>query len=169
MIRRAQHGFTIIEVLIVLAIAGVILVIVFLAIPSVQRGQRNTQRKADARYIASQRQQYNLDNKTVISAGEFDCSLPHDSKLFCKYVTTGLGLYKIENVTFSSSGSTPPSSVPTITDSEKILTDTYLKCAANGRDAVIAPSARYSVVLYAVETGGSGVKQQCLESSLFPS
>ncbi|MEI7632454.1 MAG: prepilin-type N-terminal cleavage/methylation domain-containing protein, partial [bacterium] len=41
-------GFTIIEVMIVLAIAGIIMAIVFLAIPAIQRSNRNTQRKSDA-------------------------------------------------------------------------------------------------------------------------
>jgi prepilin-type N-terminal cleavage/methylation domain-containing protein len=43
-----EKGFTIIEVLIVLAIAGLIMVIVFLAVPALQRNSRNTQRSNDA-------------------------------------------------------------------------------------------------------------------------
>jgi prepilin-type N-terminal cleavage/methylation domain-containing protein len=43
--KRRQEGFTIIEVLIVLAIAGLILLIVFLAVPALQRNSRNTQIK----------------------------------------------------------------------------------------------------------------------------
>src|ERR1700716_4300549 len=46
--RNKDQGFTIIEVLIVLAIAGLILLIVFLAVPALQRNQRNTGRKGDA-------------------------------------------------------------------------------------------------------------------------
>lgn len=42
---KKQTGFTIIEVLIVLAIAGLILLIVFLAVPALQRNSRNTQRR----------------------------------------------------------------------------------------------------------------------------
>src|ERR1700694_4439318 len=45
--RSREKGFTIIEVLIVLAIAGLILLIVFLAVPALQRNARNTQRKND--------------------------------------------------------------------------------------------------------------------------
>jgi prepilin-type N-terminal cleavage/methylation domain-containing protein len=50
---RKQEGFTIIEVLIVLAIAGLIMLIVFLAVPALQRNSRNTQRQADASKIAA--------------------------------------------------------------------------------------------------------------------
>ncbi len=46
-IKKKTEGFTIIEVLIVLAIAGLILLIVFLAVPALQRNSRNTQRAND--------------------------------------------------------------------------------------------------------------------------
>lgn len=52
-LKRNEQGFTIIEVLIVLAIAGLILVIVFLAVPALQRNSRNTQRTNDAARTAS--------------------------------------------------------------------------------------------------------------------
>jgi len=48
-----QKGFTIIEVLIVLAIAGVIMLVVFLAVPALQRSSRNTQRTNDASLISA--------------------------------------------------------------------------------------------------------------------
>ena len=50
-ISKNKKGFTIIEVLIVLAIAGLILVIVLLAVPNLQRNNRNTQIRADANNI----------------------------------------------------------------------------------------------------------------------
>lgn len=46
--KRDNKGFTIIEVLIVLAIAGLMLIIVFLAVPALQRNSRNQGVKADA-------------------------------------------------------------------------------------------------------------------------
>jgi prepilin-type N-terminal cleavage/methylation domain-containing protein len=47
-LRKRTEGFTIIEVLIVLAIAGLILLIIFLAVPALQRNSRNTTLKNDA-------------------------------------------------------------------------------------------------------------------------
>jgi prepilin-type N-terminal cleavage/methylation domain-containing protein len=49
---RKQEGFTIIEVLIVLAIAGLIILIVLLAVPALQRNGRNTATKNDASALA---------------------------------------------------------------------------------------------------------------------
>src|SRR5687767_1601772 len=50
-LQNKEKGFTIIEVLIVLAIAGLIVLIVFLAVPALQRNSRNTQRKNDASQV----------------------------------------------------------------------------------------------------------------------
>ena len=57
-----QKGFTIIEVLIVLAIAALILLVVFLAIPGLQRSQRNSARKSDAGRIVTGLSNYVSNN-----------------------------------------------------------------------------------------------------------
>lgn len=46
-VAKRTKGFTIIEVVLVLAIAGLIFMMVFLALPALQRSQRDTQRKSD--------------------------------------------------------------------------------------------------------------------------
>lgn len=45
--KSSTKGFTIIEVVLVLAIAGLIFLMVFIALPALQRNQRDTQRKTD--------------------------------------------------------------------------------------------------------------------------
>lgn len=45
--QHKKQGFTIIEVVLVLAIAGLIFLMVFIALPALQRNQRDTQRKND--------------------------------------------------------------------------------------------------------------------------
>ena len=45
---KDYRGFTIIEVVLVLAIAGLIFLMIFIALPALQRSQRDTQRKNDA-------------------------------------------------------------------------------------------------------------------------
>jgi prepilin-type N-terminal cleavage/methylation domain-containing protein len=47
-LRKKTEGFTIIEVLIVLAIAGLIMLIVFLAVPALRRNQQNNQMRSEA-------------------------------------------------------------------------------------------------------------------------
>ena len=51
--QKQQKGFTIIEVILVLAIAALIFLMVFLALPALQRGQRDTARKDDVSIVAS--------------------------------------------------------------------------------------------------------------------
>lgn len=48
-----SKGFTIIEVVLVLAIAGLIFLMVFIALPALQRGQRDTARKNDVSSVSS--------------------------------------------------------------------------------------------------------------------
>lgn len=64
-IKKRNEGFTIIEVLIVLAIAGLILLIVFLAVPALQRNARNTSRKTDVAAIGSALSNF-MDNNNGI-------------------------------------------------------------------------------------------------------
>lgn len=52
-LKKKSEGFTIIEVLIVLAIAGLIMLIVFLAIPALQRNSRNNARNNDGSRISA--------------------------------------------------------------------------------------------------------------------
>jgi prepilin-type N-terminal cleavage/methylation domain-containing protein len=59
---KDQKGFTIIEVLIVLAIAGLILLIVFLAVPNLQRNSRNTTIKNDANVLGGGIAEFQANN-----------------------------------------------------------------------------------------------------------
>lgn len=67
--KSKSEGFTIIEVMIVLAIAALILLIVFLAVPALQRNSRNTQRKSDAANISSIVSTYEGNNNGVLPVG----------------------------------------------------------------------------------------------------
>lgn len=53
-----QKGFTIIEVVLVLAIAGLIFLMVFIALPALQRSQRDTQRRNDLSRVQTAVQSY---------------------------------------------------------------------------------------------------------------
>ncbi len=80
-----KKGFTIIEVVLVLAIAGLIFLMVFIALPALQRGQRNTQRKNDlSRFVTAATQyQANNSNKLPFSSST---SLSKDSQFVKRYI-----------------------------------------------------------------------------------
>ena len=63
-----MKGFTIIEVVLVLAIAGLIFLMVFIALPALQRNQRDTQRRDDMSRFMSQVSQYQANNSGKIPA-----------------------------------------------------------------------------------------------------
>ena len=78
---KSNKGFTIIEVVLVLAIAGLIFLMVFVALPNLQRSQRDTQRRDDYVALASNITAYISNNggklPTLPSSGsvQFDASV----------------------------------------------------------------------------------------------
>ena len=62
MTKNNKKGFTIIEVVLVLAIAGLIFLMVFIALPALQRSQRNTRRRQDMARILSAFNDYQANN-----------------------------------------------------------------------------------------------------------
>jgi prepilin-type N-terminal cleavage/methylation domain-containing protein len=62
-IRRKDKGFTIIEVVLVLAIAGLIFLMVFIALPALQRAQRDSQRKSDLARLETAVTSYTSNNR----------------------------------------------------------------------------------------------------------
>ena len=59
---KSKKGFTIIEVVLVLAIAGLIFLMVFIALPSMQRTQRDRQRTQDYTALSSNITNYLTNN-----------------------------------------------------------------------------------------------------------
>jgi prepilin-type N-terminal cleavage/methylation domain-containing protein len=99
---KKNEGFTIIEVLIVLAIAGLIMLIVFLAVPALQRNSRNTQRKNDVSGLLGAVSEYQNNN-----AGKLPDAWNATSTEFRKTgATTGtkvnLGIYAGTDVDYNA-------------------------------------------------------------------
>ena len=59
---KNKKGFTIIEVVLVLAIAGLIFLMVFIALPALQRSQRKTQREDDLARVLTAANDYQTNN-----------------------------------------------------------------------------------------------------------
>lgn len=66
---KSERGFTIIEVVLVLAIGGLIFMVVFLALPGLQANQRDTQRKQVLGDAASAIVTYQSNHKGKLPAG----------------------------------------------------------------------------------------------------
>ncbi len=69
LILNNQKGFTIIEVVLVLAIAGLIFLTVFLALPALQKSQNDNRRKQELGQVISALQNYKADTGHYPSLG----------------------------------------------------------------------------------------------------
>ena len=81
---KSKKGFTIIEVVLVLAIAGLIFLMVFIALPALQRSQRDTQRRDDMARFMSQLSQYQSNNagKVPKTINEYNSGTGEERKGF---------------------------------------------------------------------------------------
>lgn len=117
--KRRAEGFTIIEVLIVLAIAGLILLVVFLAVPALQRNSRNTQRREDAGNILSAVSEYTANNNGNIPAAQANLGSGNTATLGTgsgvNTVPINLGYYDASNVSVVAYSAGLTTTVDTIT------------------------------------------------------
>lgn len=76
MTKQNKKGFTIIEVVLVLAIGGLIFLMVFIALPALQRSQRNTQREDDLARVLTAVNDYQTNNsgKTPFEDGSVNAN-----------------------------------------------------------------------------------------------
>ena len=133
---KREEGFTIIEVLIVLAIAGLIILIVFLAVPALQRNSRNTQRTNDASLISAAVNEC-LNNN---NGQEDSCNNPGDAELNNYYDET-----KVQQLTEGTDAAG--------LNSFNLAFGT--RCDANGAESTTdGASGRSFSVTYEVETTG---------------
>lgn len=69
---KQSKGFTIIEVVLVLAIAALIFLMVFIALPALQANQRDTARKNDASTVAAAVQSFVSNERRALQVSDVD-------------------------------------------------------------------------------------------------
>lgn len=160
-----SKGFTIIEIMIVLAIAALILLIVLLAVPALQRGSRNTQRKNDATAIVSAVGDYvnNNNGSFPTTSGQFSTEFSNENPSLGYYTTAS-------NLTWTYQTSAKAVNDPN--DLDKVVVANYAVCVGN--PSAVKPggattqtsgaSSRDYVVLYDIEGSGNVVIPQCIQS-----
>ncbi len=158
--QKRTEGFTIIEVLIVLAIAALIFLIVFLAVPALQRNARNNGIKNDAANLLSGVSTFESNNSGQLPTG--GCPGTSGTVTLSGAAGTQTNDVSIQPttvcaITAGASGTTP--SWPVATGTVNIYTN--FKCTSN---TAAAYNARSVAALFLVETGGSSTAKQCVES-----
>jgi prepilin-type N-terminal cleavage/methylation domain-containing protein len=148
-----SDGFTIVEMIIVLAVAGLILLMVLVAIPALQRGSRNNQRKQDVQVILEAVSHWELNNSG---------NIPTPTDNYLQASNAKLTYYDPLNVYINggSSGWSPAPNPVTATPDVEVYN--YQKCSATSLGSSTAAGAGYSdiVALYTIETAG-GTTPKC--------
>lgn len=156
---KRDDGFTIIEVLIVLAIAGLIMLIVFLAVPALQRNARNTSRKSDAASLGSAIAEYVNNNDGQVPA---TCS-----GSACPFISNWKpGFYVAANVTYTKHAN-GGASLGDPGNTNNIDAASYMTCDPNtpGQATSTGASSRSIALVYDVEVGGGGMQEQCITAN----
>lgn len=157
MLKQDKKGFTIIEVLIVLAIGGLIMLIALLAVPALQRNSRNSQRTKDVSMLLG-----GVTDYAAVNNG----NLPADATGLLDFVKTGYyagdgnGEGEVEVIDYSA-----PVNLSDAVADDRVLVVKGAKCGETGTPPVTAAvdgSNRQFVALYLLETA-SGFARQCQE------
>lgn len=175
-IKKTNGGFTIVEVMIVLAIAAMILLIVLLAVPALQRNSRNTQRKNDASQIAAGVATFisnnggNLPSGLAVNGNNVllcatggaaqatgACGTGNSETVRLGYYTPGQ-IWRDANTTGITVGTTASATVVT---TNSVIIDQQRTCNAAGTD-IGGYNQRSAAILFANEGGGNG-SLQCIE------
>lgn len=150
---RKQEGFTIIEVLIVLAIAGLIMLIVFLAVPALQRNSRNTQRTSEVGRVGSAVADYvtNNNGKIPSSVANLD-SIKNSVGEFSQFKNAVTATGALSGNKFSVT--TGAQAAPTIAKSagDAIAIVTKAECDVDGATKA-GTNERQIAIQYTVEQG----------------
>lgn len=88
--RKREQGFSIIEVLIVLAIAGLLMAVIFIAVPQLQRNARDNTRQNLVNRLKSEMETYSSNNQGKYPLNFAACAAPDTGKwcdFFNRYVT----------------------------------------------------------------------------------
>lgn len=147
-LKNKEKGFTIIEVVLVLAIAGLIFLMVFIALPALQRNQRDTQRKQDLSRAQTKINDYQSNNRN---------SLPSDWAAFkTKYLMVGNDTFAdpsgADYVFEAKDGVDSEVTGDFTTNQNKIFYTTASTCGDDGK--VTAAGARKVSLRMKLEGGG---------------
>jgi len=158
-LKKNSAGFTIIEVLIVLAIAGLIMLIVFLAVPALQRNSRNTAIRNDASSSLSGANEFVTNNNgslpTAANVNGTDVTFSSSASGTTPNVSR---VRSGTNVTVQTPAVNVVGTAASTTGSVQVITNN----GCNGNALVY--KARAIAASFLVETSGSATAVQCLES-----
>lgn len=153
--KNTQRGFTIIEVLIVLTIVGLIMVVMFLAVPALNRNAHNSQYKTEASNLLGAYQEVS-NNK-----GGIALTTSADGSGDAAQVENAANVKTLTTVSIVTAGGTAPTPTPAIGAGVFVV---GAKCvAADGNTTTLTGATTRSVTfIYQIEAA-SGTVYQCID------
>lgn len=154
---KKKNGFTIIEVSLVLAIAGLILILAFIALPGLWRSQRDTQRKEDITTLASNLKKWQSNN----NRGSLPTDLSSFKEMYYKDKSfedpDGTSYKLVYNLCDGKNAGSACGIMTTINNekfnSHNIYVVTSAACGSDGHSAVKSANARKAAIMYRLEAG----------------
>lgn len=157
---KKEKGFTIIEVVLVLAIAALIFLMVFIALPGLQRSQRDTQRKNDLSRAITAVTSYTSNNRGALPTfnaafiGNY-LSVGGDTFIDPSGANTAVPAATTYTFTLSGTGTQPVLAgvFDSATKQNVIYYTTGAICGNGGGDTVAAGNRKVALRMY-LEGGG---------------
>lgn len=138
---KDNKGFTIIEVLIVLAIAGLIMLIVFLAVPALRRNSNNTEIRNEASRVLTAANEW-----VTNSNGAMPSSTAHATQ-----IRDSAGTSRITNVT-----------IGTTTTNVAVGSARIAAPGVCNNNVVASGTGRQLAIQFGLESGGGTPTQACI-------
>lgn len=170
---KSRRGFTVIEVALVLAIAGLIFLMVFVALPGLRASQRDTERREDVTNLLSGLKKYQTNNRGALPTGsngtdyEYNGSLNGNGTTWAYFYRDYLGEnFRDPNgeryILTVLSCNTPTGNGTTCPDSNlanSLFPNRYrmiviVKATCSGEKAIETSNPRKVAVLYRLESAG---------------
>ncbi len=155
-----QGGFTIVETMIVLAIVGAIMLVVFLAVPALQRNSRNTQRRSDVSRIGGAVNEFITNHNgslpDIASANE---TSPTSHKMVILASAGNLSQYGNTDISITNGAQ---GAIGTDDASARLLRIVKGARCSGSDGAAVNGTLRQMAIQYVVETGG-GYTAVCQE------
>lgn len=161
--QRKEKGFTIIEVVLVLAIAGLIFLMVFIALPALQRSQRDSARKAEVGTVASAITSYQGNNRggspTAASIGQYITG--KSSAVLDSGSTIGVRSTVYNADITLSADLTAAAANDNVLQADEILVYFGYKCDATNNSLLVRGTSRQSAIAVGLESGPSTGSVYC--------
>lgn len=156
-LKKQEKGFTIIEVLIVLAIAGLIVLIVFLAVPSLQRNSRNTQRKNDASSLAGAAQEAINNNNGNLAALANTTHTQDGAATAIPDVIENVRRTQLLRLDYTWVAPGTAATLPATIGTDQVLLRNNLKCNDNGATPYVDPGTNTTNVATTIGNGAGNI------------